>query len=293
MLQVLQEEFGVKYNPARIRDSSFQDPKCFDPDFKDSRDLFIHGIIDGPGGTCASMPVLYVAVGRPRLGYPLRLVEARGHLFFRWDDPTGERFGIPERFNIEGAGQGIGSYPDDYYQTWPDEWTEQDKAGGFYLKSLSPTEELAAFLCTRGECLTDNGRLAEAIQAYEWAVGLVPEDPRYRTQLMKLRRRSQQQFFEFQEMLEVQREARQRRLDGPQGPHRLEPTLAPHGDYCQCAHCRKTREPKGSPGHPTGCPCFHCRQAQALNQRQGAPGHPPGCGCFHCQRSKPNPFSPW
>ncbi len=87
LLQVLQEDFGVKYNPARVRDPTFQDPKCLEPDFSDSRDLFIHGIIDGPGGTCVSMPVIYVAVGR-RLGYPLKLVESRGHLFFRWDDPA-------------------------------------------------------------------------------------------------------------------------------------------------------------------------------------------------------------
>jgi hypothetical protein len=77
LLQVLQEELGVRYNPARVRDPKFQDPKCFDPDFRDSRDLFIHGILDGDGGTCASMPVLYLAVGRA-LGYPLSLVETRG-----------------------------------------------------------------------------------------------------------------------------------------------------------------------------------------------------------------------
>ena len=76
LLQTLQEDLGVRYNPARIRDTKFQDPKCFDPDFRDSCDLFIHGIIDGPGGTCASMPVMYVAVGR-RLGYPLKLVQTR------------------------------------------------------------------------------------------------------------------------------------------------------------------------------------------------------------------------
>ncbi len=49
LLQVLQEDFGVRYNPARIVDEDFQNPKCLNPDFKDSRDLFIHGIIDGPG----------------------------------------------------------------------------------------------------------------------------------------------------------------------------------------------------------------------------------------------------
>ena len=168
LLQTLQEDLGVRYNPARIRDPKFQDPKCFDPDFRDSRDLFIHGMIDGPGGTCASMPVMYAAVGR-RLGYPLKLVETRGHLFVRWDDPDGKCFGFPETFNVEGAGEGIASYDDEHYKTWPEPWTEIDAAEGWYLKSMTPLEELASFLATRGGCLTDNGRLAEALQAYGWA----------------------------------------------------------------------------------------------------------------------------
>jgi hypothetical protein len=129
LLQTLQEDLGVRYNPARIRDRRFQDPKCFDPDFRDSRDLFIHGIIAGAGGTCASMPVMYVAVGR-RLGYPLKLVQTRGHLFMRWDDPQGKCFGFPETFNVEGAGDGIASYHDDHYKAWPEPWTEIDAAEG-------------------------------------------------------------------------------------------------------------------------------------------------------------------
>jgi hypothetical protein len=178
LLQTLQEELGVRYNPARIRDSKFQDPKCFDPDFRDSRDLFLHGMVGGPGGTCASMPIMYVAVGR-RLGYPLKLVQTRGHLFARWDDPEGKCFGFPETFNVEGAGEGIASYDDEHYKTWPEPWTNIDETEGWYLKSMTPREELASFLAMRGDCLTDNGRLAEAVQAYEWASALAPGDKRY------------------------------------------------------------------------------------------------------------------
>jgi len=64
------------YNKQRVRDV----------DFKNSRDLFLHGMVGSDnGGTCVSMPVLYVAVGR-RLGYPMRLVLAKAHVFARWDD---------------------------------------------------------------------------------------------------------------------------------------------------------------------------------------------------------------
>jgi hypothetical protein len=188
LLQVLQEDLGVRYNRARVRDTKFQDPSCFEPDFRDSRDLFIHGMIDGPGGTCASMPVMYVAVGR-RLGYPLKLVQTRGHLFARWDDPEGKCFGFPETFNVEGAGEGIASYRDEHYKTWPEPWSEIDEAEGWYLKSMTPLDELASFLATRGDCLTDNGRLAEAVQAYEWATVVAPGDKRYQQVLARTQQR--------------------------------------------------------------------------------------------------------
>jgi hypothetical protein len=135
-------------------------------------------MIDGAGGTCASMPVMYVSVGR-RLGYPLKLVQTRGHLFARWDDPAGKCFGFPETFNVEGAGEGIASCDDEHYKTWPEPWTEIDVAEGWYLRSMTPREELALFLATRGDCLTDNGRLAEALEAYEWASAVAPDDKRY------------------------------------------------------------------------------------------------------------------
>jgi hypothetical protein len=57
-----------------------------------------------------------------------------------------------------------------------------------YLKSSSPEKELASFLCTRAECLIDNGRLGEAIEAYGWACNLAPNDLRYRSQYDKCRR---------------------------------------------------------------------------------------------------------
>ncbi|MBX7073313.1 MAG: hypothetical protein K1X71_09210 [Pirellulales bacterium] len=259
LLKTLQEVLGVRYNPARVTDSDFQNPLCINPDFSDSRDLFIHGMTDGPGGTCASMPVLYVAVGR-RLGYPLSLVEAPGHLFFRWE---GSRFNVVERFNVEGAGHGISFYPDDYYLSWPKEWRPSDKAGGWYLKSLSPAEELAAFLFTRGSCLEDNGRTREAVQAFEWASKLLPDDLRYSSQVVKLMRRELQEGFQAlqaeRQSLEMERmviEQQQRRLVND--PFRA--NGPPHPDVCQCTQCRQSRLPaRRTPGHMPGCPCPMCK----------------------------------
>ena len=128
LLQVLQEDLGIKYNMT-AKDNF---------DFSDSRVAFIHGMIpakgqavsDTPGGTCASMPVMYVAIGR-RLGYPLKLVTTKGHVFVRWDGENHTNPAWRERFNIEGAGHGFSSYDDDYYRTWPFKITDAEvKIGG-------------------------------------------------------------------------------------------------------------------------------------------------------------------
>jgi tetratricopeptide (TPR) repeat protein len=160
MITVLMLDLGVRYHPDRLGNV----------DFTKSADLFLHGLLDGDGGTCCSMPVLYVAIGR-RLGYPLKLVESPEHLFLRWDDPeTGERF------NIEGTSRGFVSEPDEYYETWPRPMTESERRVGYFHKPLTPKEELATFLTTRGHALFDLGRLEEARQTYETALRLSPKN---------------------------------------------------------------------------------------------------------------------
>lgn len=162
----LQLECGVRYNPDRI----------YDPDFTDSCHLFIHGLFTEHGGTCASMPVFYVAVGR-RLGYPLRLVNAKAHVFLRWDDAEGLSGFPPERVNIEGATRGMDSHPDEFYHTWP--MRIDPRESGQYLHSLTPREALASFLALRGNCLQDNARFDEAAHAYRCACMLAPHIERY------------------------------------------------------------------------------------------------------------------
>jgi hypothetical protein len=162
LIQVLQEDLGVKYNMKRVRDINFTR----------SEDLFIHGMIARDnGGTCVSMPVLYTAIGR-RLGYPIHLTTAKSHLFCRWDDGK-------ESFNIEGSGEGFSSFDDDYYLKWPMPISEEEFKAGHYLKSLSPGEELAVFLSARGHCLEDNERNADALVCYAQALQQRPNSPEY------------------------------------------------------------------------------------------------------------------
>ena len=68
LVTVLQQDFGIRYNPARVTPVGVFEPN--DKFFADSRDVFLHGLTGEPGmGTCSSLPVLYVAVGR-RLTLP-------------------------------------------------------------------------------------------------------------------------------------------------------------------------------------------------------------------------------
>jgi hypothetical protein len=164
MITVLQQDFHVHYNADQIEA----------PSFADSRDLFLHGILgEKRQGTCVSMPVLYVAVGR-RLGYPMKLVTTKAHLFARWERPDGK-----EKLNIEATNQGLNCYLDDYYLNWPVPMTDEEVRRGHYLQSLTPEEELAVFLSARGHCLEANGRLPEAQLAHAQAHVLVPENPAY------------------------------------------------------------------------------------------------------------------
>ena len=161
MMNVLWRGLGVHYNQERI-----DDPEAF----TDSRDDFIHGIIEGRGGTCASLPVLLAAVGR-RLGYPLKLVTTARHLFARWDDPFGERF------NIEINKTGLNTYPDEHYLSWPvdirrTKWETETK----FLRSLTPREEVAHVWAKRGHNLRANGRLREAVDCFATACSVATDD---------------------------------------------------------------------------------------------------------------------
>jgi hypothetical protein len=152
----------VIYNPAKVPvDAPF-----------DVEDTFIHGVIQGNGGTCASMPVVYAAVGR-RLGYPIKLVSVQsgnndGHGFCRWE-------GEGERFNIEGTA-GLNTPPDDYYRRGRFEMTAEQERLGCYLLSKTPRMELSRFVAERAYHWEDAGNLRRCVEGLAWAVSLHPKN---------------------------------------------------------------------------------------------------------------------
>jgi hypothetical protein len=154
----VKEDLKCGYSMGLVRSGAMKDMGST-RFFRDSRDLFIHGFIERGTGTCASIPVLLVALGR-RCGYPLRLVSGKGHLFCRWE-------GKDEVFNIEASMQGVDIYPDSYYRSFPHPFTEVEREDEKYLKSHTPIEELGLFMNTRGNCLKENGMPREAADAYE------------------------------------------------------------------------------------------------------------------------------
>ena len=159
MVTVLAQDMGVKYNSELIESGALDDLEST-RFFADSKDLFLHGLLSPrPSGTCASMPVLVVAIGR-RLDYPLKLVRAKAHLFARWDSEN-------ERFNIEATGRGWNPYPDSHYRQWPHPFTEAEEQANRFLKSLTPAEEMSGFLGLRALCLKEQKRDAEAKQALD------------------------------------------------------------------------------------------------------------------------------
>jgi hypothetical protein len=179
MAAVVGEDLSIQYNPERIDSPGAPSPG--DSFFADPRDIFLHGLL-GPSrtGTCSSMPVLYVALGR-RLGYPLKLATTKSHLFIRWEGPT-------ERFDLEATGRGMNRYDAEHFKHWPFPVTEDEIHADGYLKSLTPAEELALFLSFRGHCLRAAGRTEEAISAYSEAVRFGPASRPYRILLADIQK---------------------------------------------------------------------------------------------------------
>lgn len=171
MEHVLRTQFGVKYDPMRSHIKP--DQVAVKPPHK-TYDTFIHGVLsDSRTGTCSSLPTFSVAVGR-RLGYPLRLVRAPEHTFFRWDDGD-------EKFNVQHTPAGSEVLPDEHYHSWPLKWDQamfdMNARTGVWLSSMTPKQEVSKFLCNRALSLCDVSRFTEAFEAIEAAERYDPKNP--------------------------------------------------------------------------------------------------------------------
>jgi hypothetical protein len=166
LASTVQQDFGIQYNPDKIPEEV---PLTVE-------DTFVYGAVLGPGGTCASLPVVYATIG-DYVGYPLYLVSAKTpkwtHLFVRWDDGQ-------TRMNFETTARGLITDLDDHYRTAPYDVTPEDEAAGGFLKSMTPREELASFLVERYHCWKDAGNQRRGVEALAFALALSPSNVFFR-----------------------------------------------------------------------------------------------------------------
>ena len=168
MVTIIAQDFKLRYDPTL---TSLKQQNSDNITFFAKPDsVFLTGCLgESRTGTCASLPVLYVAIGR-RLGYPMHLVMAKSHLFARWDDGQGTRI------NLEAANSGgYASHTDDYYRSWPFPLSPEEEKTGSYLTNLTSQQSLAIFLSIRATCFQVTRDNTSAIHAAAAAYRLAPD----------------------------------------------------------------------------------------------------------------------
>ncbi len=173
LVKLLKQGFKAAYHPEAKADleAGIERP------FSDSSEVFIHGLLspnpEKRWGTCTSIPALIVAVAR-RLHYPVGLAVTRKHVYARWDNGAGTAF------NVEASNGGdMTSEPDEYYRKFPRELSPEEDRSGFFVRSLTPSEEFGLFLRQRTWCLYDTARYDEVLLWAARALQFAADDPNF------------------------------------------------------------------------------------------------------------------
>jgi len=177
---VLVQDLRIQYNPEREKQlenghilRSDKDEKEF---FADSKDVFIHGLLgDKHYGTCASMPFLYVAIGR-RLGYPVTLATTATHFYVRYEEGNGKHL------NVEATEHRAFLTPsdDEYKNPWEMHLSDDEVKGMAYLQPLSNKEILGHSLLTRSAVLRSMKQYDKQAETWATAAGYLPETPTWK-----------------------------------------------------------------------------------------------------------------
>lgn len=137
------------------------------PDARSNHDnYFLNGILDKKFGTCATMPLLYLAVGQ-RAGYPIYPVAAPDHMFVRYVDSS-----FQEQ-NIETTSGGK-YFPDESYIRG----FSVSQAGlksGSYLRTMSYRELLGNLIVANALVFGHQGKAYRSIGYLEKAIELDPK----------------------------------------------------------------------------------------------------------------------
>lgn len=174
---VLVQDLGMRYNPdLALPQIDGKIPTLGQN--SNSRDVFIHGLLDGKHfGTCASMPVLVVALGR-RLGYPVNLAGAKLHAYVRYEEPDGSHF------NVEPTVTETFLTPDDEdYKNGQFKTSDEDVKGYGWLQPRSNSHVLSGFLNIRAICLGNAKRYDESKEMFLRSASLLQETPQRKKSL--------------------------------------------------------------------------------------------------------------
>lgn len=176
---VLVQDLRIQYNPEREKQLEnghgmrSEDSKKF---FGDSKDVFIHGLLDGKHyGTCASMPFLYVAVAR-RLGYPVTLATTASHFYVRYEEGNGKHL------NVEATEHRAFITPsdDEYKNPWELHVSAEEINGLGHLRPLSNKEILGHSLLTRSEVLRSMKQYDKQAETWATAARYLPDTPMWK-----------------------------------------------------------------------------------------------------------------
>lgn len=173
---VLVQDLRIRYNPEREKQLENghilrrDDETTF---FADSKDAFIHGLLTGKHyGTCASLPFLYVAVGR-RLGYPVTLATTATHFYVRYEEGNGKHL------NVEATEHRAFLTPsdDEYKNPWEMHLSDDEVKGMVYLQPMSNKEILGHSLLTRSAVLRSMKQYDKQAETWATAARYLPETP--------------------------------------------------------------------------------------------------------------------
>ena len=172
---VLAQDLGIHYDPDFLAAQTSGNPITNGWEV-DSQLSFIHGLLMSKHvGTCASMPVLYVAIGR-RLGYPVSLCSSKNHGYVQYDEPHGEHFNVEATTTI-----GFLTPTDDDYKTDMFTCTEEEIRQYGWLRPLNNAGILYQCLMHRAISLANMKQYAEAKKVWVQVARYGPDTPMVRS----------------------------------------------------------------------------------------------------------------
>lgn len=159
----------VLYPGEYAMDRSVDVDSLFEP-------AFLNKLLDTKLGNCVTMTTLYMAVAQ-RLGYPVFMVLAPGHLFLRYEPEKGDSF------NLEIIRQGFMQTDQDYIEDFS--LTDKSIKSGGYLHTMTRREAAGILVFVNAHAYLGRGDIEKAIEYGESSVKMNPLCPECYSQLKR------------------------------------------------------------------------------------------------------------